>query len=756
MTGKKFFHRKDKRRVFLTGKKFFHHKDKRPVFHDLVYVLSRNYWIFFVTVIFFMAVIPFGTAGLSGDSIFDLEVTHEQMKFRLIHGQALPVVLAGCVGLGMLSGVSLFRFMQDKKETTIFFSLGMTRGQLYKNRCISGVLMLFSGIAIPMAVTMALNMKALGIYQGLIRNTVYLTAGLCVTAFISFFAAVTVSALAGTAAEAVVYWCGVMASPTVLCYGGTLLLKTLFWGNPWGVTTYSETEMVRPDLMTEFSRFNPCTFFYSELELHAQFIRPLSSAVPPEVRAGTLAGWCIAAAVLLLLSILSVKRRPAEIAGISGASRCLSEWLIWITSFLVFTGTYSFLYKFNPGTAWLPGIGGSAAVHLFWRKSFFNGQIAKKRGIASLAVQTAAFILICVGAMNAGAIRVQRFLDQGQIMKARISYVGDPGYLYSAADGSSTGRGYYLTGFLEFDEAADIPEVTEIQKTFLESGKQEFATDEEQFSDTVVPYDIVFEYTDSAGKEHVWYYDRASLTQLEQILYLEDTDSVRSGQQQIFDGTLETSGQTIWANEAYWQGTVYLTDMFCSQTYEIELTEEQRSELLGAIGRDKISEGVQEKYFPGQPAAAVLMFSRNGEYDCQHYAYNLDNSFVYVNEQDVNTYGWLEEHQLLNLVSGLPEIESITLQKFDPYVGINGLKYPMGFYFMSYRADTPDEFLIQKDFGKKYTITEEEQISLLMPQLRNGYYMSAGGYLAAVRVKGTDGYIYLFLPAENVPDFVKG
>lgn len=40
-----------------------------------------------------------------------------------------------------------------------------------------------------------------------------------------------------------------------------------------------------------------------------------------------------------------------------------------------------------------------------------------------------------------------------------------------------------------------------------------------------MPYDIVFSYTDEKGKEHVWYYDRASMKELEQLLALEDAGS---------------------------------------------------------------------------------------------------------------------------------------------------------------------------------------------------------------------------------------
>ena len=58
-------------------------------------------------------------------------------------------------------------------------------------------------------------------------------------------------------------------------------------------------------------------------------------------------------------------------------------------------------------------------------------------------------------------------------------------------------------------------------------------TDSKDFENTVVPYDIVFSYTDEKGKEHVWYYDRASMKELEQLLALEDAGSRQAARRQL-------------------------------------------------------------------------------------------------------------------------------------------------------------------------------------------------------------------------------
>ena len=79
----------------MTGKKYLDNRESKsvlPGFHDFKYILSKNYWVFFITIAFFLILIPFSTAGLPGDSIFNIEVTHEQLKFRLIHEQVLPAV----------------------------------------------------------------------------------------------------------------------------------------------------------------------------------------------------------------------------------------------------------------------------------------------------------------------------------------------------------------------------------------------------------------------------------------------------------------------------------------------------------------------------------------------------------------------------------------------------------------------------------------------------------------------------------------
>lgn len=722
--------------------------------HDILYVLKKSGWIFLLGLAVFLLLIPFSTAGLPGNSIFNIEVTHEQMKFRLFHSQAIPLIIGAALGLGLCAGLSLFQFVQDKKKVTIFFSMGITRKRLFINRAVTGVLVIAGSIILPMLLSLWLNFTALGGYQGLVRNTVYLTVGICFIAFISFFITGAVCFVSGTLSETLVYWAGVLSIPTVVCYGAGLLMNKLYWGCAWGVITYSGSEQIRPSLIEQMASFNPLLFFYGEMKKHGQFVRPLSTDVPEEIVYGSLFGWMAVCLILAVLAWYLLKKRKAETAGVMGTNGLLSELVIALTGFLIFSLSFSFLYDFHIGLAIGLGAVAFVAVHLFWRKTLFVYKSGWKRAILSAAGQGVVIIAVYVCFSSGFFGSAERFLAREDIESASVSYIGAPSMLYTEASGSSTGRGYYITSRLVFTETETIEKVKELQELFLDSGRKEM-TSGETMGETVVPYDICFSYVDAKGKEHIWYYDRASYGQLEQMLSLEDEPEMAKKQMNLFTGDGEEEG-VVWAGNAYSGGSVYMTDGYFSKTYELDLTDDQRKDLLHTVANDLGSMSLEERYFPDDPARAVLMFTYNGEQDCQYFTYHLDNTFLYLTSSYTHTLAWLEENHLLELIQEKPDVELIYLQKLDPYIGINGQSYPMGMYFMAYCADTDNEFLIQKDFGNHITITDEAEIQELLNNLQDGYFMSRGGYLAAVKLKDESRYRYLFLPADKVPSFVRG
>lgn len=734
-----------------TGKRSLHLTEAG---HDFVYVIRKNYWLLILFLILFLVLIPFSTAGLPGDSMFNLEYTHDQVKYRFLHESVLIPTMIAAVLMGVICGISLFRFLLNKRDTTMFLSLALTRRRMFINRAAAGCLVCVISLAVPLLLSLGLNRMAVGAYQCQIRDCLYLIWGLCVLSLVSFFVTAAACMFAGTVAETLVYTAGLLAAPGMLFFSVNLLAKEFFWGNSWGVTDWLGTNQIQESLMSRFEWMNPILFFQKELQTHYIFVRPNENPVPPALQPGPLIGWMIVMIALAVLACFLLRKRKAEAAGISGTNPVLSEIMIALTALLVFSLTVTFLGNFSVALGLLFGYGLFAVVHLFWRKSFFSYNLRKKRVLGSGVCQALIPTVICLVFAFFLPGRCENFLEKtDQFVQAEVSFVGSPNYLYETAAGTSS-RGYYVVSRLELTEPEDMERMAEIQKSFLDSGKREMALNEDDFSQTVVPYDICFTYTDAAGKEYTWYYDRASMEQLESLLSLEDSSRVRESQQQVFTETLSDSEDIIWANEAYRTGSVYLTDSLYQNTWELSLDENGRAELLAALAEDIGSQSLEDRYFSGDTARGVLMFTQNAEYDLTYYSYHLDNAFVYLTDEFTNTIAFLEKYNLMDLVNTQPEIESIILQEFNPYDSVNGLKAPFSMYFMAYRADSENEFLIQKDFGSPIVVTSQERIEQLRSAMHNNYFMSNGGYLAAVKLKNSDTWVYEFIPYAEAPAFL--
>ena len=689
-------------------------------------MLGRNGWIFLAGTVIFLILIPFFTAGLPGDSIYNVEVTHDQLKFRLINDDVFIPVMVAAVVMGLVTGSSMFRFVQDKKETTIFFSMGITRTRLFADRLVTAFAMLALMTAIPLAVSTVLNINAVGGYQCLVRNAVFLCIGLFLMAAVSCTVAVIMSLLSGSLMELVIYWACGMSIPTVICCGINILMKKLYWGNAWGVVAYSGTEQIGESLLDRFSILNPLLFFKGQLETHAQFMRPLSTDTPEDVSWWIVAVWGAALAALVVLALWILKKWKAENAGITGSCRIFAEITAALTGFMMFALVFAYIFDYSTVLAAILGILAFAALHLFWKKAGIFGRIK---------------------------VRTQLNDANADITEAKVDYVGAPAGMYEEARGSSTGHGYYVSSQLSLQEEDSIDTVRELQMLFEESGREP-VKGSENAENTVIPYDITFSYVESDGTEHTWYYDRASYGQLEKMLDIEELDEVKSGQAELFAYAEEGNPESL-TKQAYDNGTVYLTDDTMTDTYEVTLGEDRRAQLLAAIWQDMSGMSVKERYFPEEKTEAVIMFTQSGDDDSLYFSYHLNNAFIYVTSRYENTLRWLEDNNLLEYVKEEQQIEAIILQRMDPYIGINAPDYPIGMYFMAYCADSADEFMIQKDFGDKYVIDDSDDIAEVAAGLRNGYYMSGGGYLAAVKLAGDDMYRYMFLPQSEVPSFIR-
>lgn len=732
----------------MTGQKYSKNK---ILFHDFSNVFKNSFWIFIVLLGMYLVLIPFSTAGIPGQTIFDIEVTHSQLRFRFINDSFLFGTYCVAVLSGIFTALYLFKFLRNKRETTIFMSLGMTRWHLFIVRALVGVLMVVFAVSIPMTVSFLLNKYALGTYAGITQRWLYITTGLILVSLVSYFVTIMSCAVSGTLSESVLFGSTLLLTMTGLLYGLNVLVNKLVWGGARGIFTYSGSPLRKQSFVDVFRKINPITFFYDELVLHNKFLRSSSMEYPVPVSNSVLWLWFCIVILLAGLSYILIKNRKAEITGMTGGCHVLSEIVIALSAFMAAIAVFEFFYEMLPVQAFISAAVVFVIVHFIWRRTLFNYEMKISHKLVTCGGELLIAAVIVVFLMTDRFGSTIRFLDKTEVISARISYVGSPNYFAEPVNGSSNANGFYMQGDVTVSDPAEILKVKEIHKEIQKIGKHKKQLNTEEFSKTVVPYDIQFSYIDNFGKEHLWYYDRASLEELSMLLSVDDFNSVRKNAKRVVNGTLNTD-TSIWSEDAYKYGDVYIADSRYATKKILDLNKNEREQLLSCIGEDVLMQSVDDRYYPTSEDECILMFSRTGDVDKEEFKYHMNNTFVHVTDSFTNTIEFLTSRKLMPRNDY--EIESIALQRFNPYENINGLRNPMSMYFMSYWAEDLENFIILKDFGTKYTVTGKEEIRQLSNGLRNTYFMDEGGYLAAVKIKDVDGYSFQFIPESMVPSFV--
>lgn len=735
----------------MTYKKY---SDMKIFCYDMKQVFSRSYGILLLGLLFLALLIPFSTAGLPGNSIFNVEVTHQQMKFRFFLTELSWTLNFALVLFGLLLGIFLFRFLLDKKQSTTFFSLGLSRYALFCSRFFVGLLMIVTVVFIPMIVSLGLNLSALGNYTGLWESFWYLSFGMILLTTVSFSVSAISCIFAGTLLEAICFGTALLSSISALSYITNALMKKLLWGNPFGVSTYSETSEIADNLLETFASYNPILFFHKQLTEHGMFYRSLTQAEPSEVSWLFLVLWCLVAVLLFVLAMYLFEHRKAEQAGISGLNMQLSGWSIFIAGLLTFTVLFCFLADYQIILAIIIAAFGFAFV--YWVCSFLLlGRYVNRKHQFAFFFGEFAVVMILTGIIGSGFFGFDsRLPETADITEVNCSYIGSPNYLYKETSGISSGTQYYFTCDYSYDSQEEIEQVRQIHSSFIESGKCPM-TSTEKMINTVLPYDIKFEYTMNNGKTITRYYNRASVAQLSALLELDNTDTVKNGRTTAIKGEASTEESVVWSSEAYAHGQIYLADKYYANSVEIRLSDDKRQQLLNAIAADVSSQNTADIYTPSETAMGVILFSQDGENSKETFSYQLENTMIYLNKSYTNTISFLSENNLTQYLEFKGEIESITLQKYNPYAGINSRKTPVSNYFMGHIGSTLDEFWVQEDFGEKYTVTQSERLLQIIPNLQNGYFLNDEGYLAAVKLAGEERYAYLYLPENRIPDFLK-
>ena len=716
--------------------------------HDLKMTLQKHGGLLFLALLLFLVLIPFSTAGIPGDSIFEITTTHEQLKYRFIKDSFFLPVYAGILVYGVVLGISVFSFLLKKEQITFYFSLGLSRSKLYLVRIFICFLGMAAAVWIPMTVSLALNLAALGNYTGMIVSYVYVSAGLFLQGMTVCLINAAACILAGTIRETLLFDLLFLGTFSAVVECADRLLQHLVWGNSIGAVSYSGTQEYAAPLFSSTEKGNPLLFFWDNLRTYSLFYREPGQAAPDSSPVAILIGWGIVCLCLLMLGLVFIRKKKAEQAGMEGQYRFLYSCFLFVAGLTLSGNVFTLFSDSSLLTAsFLSGFS-LLLFFILWQRIGWGMVREDVRPVRESAGILLRFVAVAATAgvfVLVSELWMRQLPENGTIETASVSYVGHPSYLYGDIAGSSSSNGYYMSCMYDYTNENDIATVLQLHKSMIAMGKQKKQTNTDQFEKTVVPYDICFSYTMANGKKKVYYYDRASLKILEEMLVLDDSGEVKEKMAAVIEGD-DTSASAGWAAEAYQSGDLYLSDIWFTHPYKLTMSEEGRAELLQALAEDVQNQSVQDRYFPEKEALGVLFFTADGENDLETFSYHLGNAVIYLTDSFTNTLAFLEKNQLTSCMEFDGTVESITLQAYEPYGGINGRKTPLSNLFLGYRADSLDDFLVQMDFGNKTPITDKDRIASLLPRLRSTYNMTRAGYLAAVKIEGRDGYIYKYLP----------
>jgi ABC-2 type transport system permease protein len=737
-----------------------------PHAHDILHSLRVALAVLACGLVSFTLLFPVSTSAVAERSILNVNYTHEQLRFRFFDEDlSLLVTLAVCA-YGVALALVLLRFLRDKRASVAFLSVGIRRWRLFAHRFVVGLLYLVVGIGLPLAASLALNVAALGWYEGEMAAFVYVFCGYCVLGLVAFCLASVACVCSGTLFECVTFCAALLGGVSALMWGLDALCAQLLVGSPFGKIAFGGNEPIVPSLLEVTDVFNPVLFF---LTLGAkqqlfQIMHPLYAPAPANWV--PVMGWAFFAVVAAAIAAALLSRRLGEQAQMAGMNTPLAFLAVALVAFTLFSALFSIVAPVDVVVALVCGAVAFVALSLFLLRGPLRGRTPPLRSLAVLVGEC-----VCVGAcvvvIATGAFGFAAWLPATEkVTEVSVSYVGTPSFLARPLSGSASDAAYYFHANYRFDDIADIERVRAAHEGLIVSAMLPLAKGADDFSSTVVSYDMVVRYTLVDGSEEVRYYNRARISDLACLLVLDDSARVKALERAaitadttgLFDEDVVALGSSNTAL-AYRMGSVYVADANYNAITTLELGEAARAELLRVLASDVADQSSLERYDQPKQPCATLMFTLSAQTDASSFGFSFSNAVVPITPGFTKTLAWFRANGLGDYLSdGVNPalIEELSWLGDDPYSSVVNSATPAltSRFFIGYRSEFSNRFWASPDFGNVMSTSDSQQIAAVAKKLRTACFMS-GGYLVQAKLQGIDAWVYYYLPVADAPEFMK-
>ncbi len=567
----------------------------------------------------------------------DVSVINFKEQFSFMFTQGMEIyryfVLAGLIGVGLLVGITTFKFITGKKTVNVYYSLGIKRQKLFTAKYLSGLTLIALSVLLPMLVSLIVNISVLGTNKFMFPAFAYLTLGMFSIAAVSYTITALVFTLVGTVFEGALFSGILILFPEILFRCLQVLIEKLVLGTPLGATfNLSGVQDPTKSLTQSFENFNPLRYFskglftYSLADAKGQVVSYESGGAvawsAPNFLPVVL--WLAVAAVLFLGGMFFYKRRKAEIGGFIGKNRVMN----FIGTFLV--GIFGFVLAFDvlraKGMAIAIAVGAVVFAVIYVGLSFLLLRNVRQfvKELPALPIQLAIvaviFIFFATGYFGAA----NKIPETAEIQSAQITMpnchpdTAPANYYthYMMGIGSAN-----TTPYGEYTSEKDLEFVRNVHKKLVEAGKTEPTKLDSEFNGTY-PVSVKIVYKLKNGKEVLRCYYGVSAEILRELQKADATDYQQSVYKKLFKDEIkvvempkETEGVPAATRQAYEEylyirrvredGDVRLYNKTLSTETKLELTAEQREKLLDCLYRDLTAQTAQNRYNPAETLGVI-------------------------------------------------------------------------------------------------------------------------------------------------------
>jgi len=705
-------------------------------------------------------------AGEAADKITDL------YKFLLFgqYDQTVFNIFAhiSVIAFSVLLGVVMFRFIASKKTVNVFYSLGITRRNLFVSKYLAGVLMLFVSVALPFLAGAVVNISTFGSSRELWSAVAFYIAAYSTLSLTAFSVTAAVFSGVGTIVEGIAFSGVVLVGPTILIYCLQFLMDRLTLGSPYG-HFYDQYYQVTNSLASSLSKYNPILFMFNDAASAGALSRESvqDKFVWEAPGYGGIALWLALAAAVFALGIVLFQKRKAEICGFLGTNK----WLNFLITFLIGFFPFCLSVRYNDNSILLGvviGAGIYTALYLIIDFALIRNFREWAKGLVKLPVHLGASIIIAVIFYTGLFGFSSRVPAVDKIKSADITAASYTGIVQTEAANFFAGeflQSVGVAGPIEgFHSEKDLQSLTKLHRMIVKAGK--ISADDKIGTVVRIVYHL------ENGRTVRRYYQAATAGILNDMLSLDETDRYRELVKRNLTEPVKKSDseKTKSAKELFQSpsSAINVIPNHLNKKNVIDISAQQREELLAALAKDLTSQTVQQRYYPKEPAIGAIQFSMNFEKEyfnpyapmdkmAPEYLSLADYGAVSipVTGDMANTLEFMKANGLSELFENTDDFEFISAQVISARPGSPtafGYGIEMTQHFMGGWSKNRVDY---GSFTNAYKTTDQAVLKTMAENAHISYFNGNDGYYVRFELASGGGYTTMYVPADKVPASVK-